>query len=69
MPVSYDYDTNYEPLAPTMPVGLSSSGETSASQEIVTLVDTRADAKMIPWAKLVSRDLYEYFRKLFGNSK
>jgi predicted aspartyl protease len=48
MPASYDYDTKYEPPAPTIPVGLSRSGETSASQEIVALVDTGADATMLP---------------------
>lgn len=43
MPASYDYDTSYEPPAPAIPVGLSRSGETSASQEMIALVDTGGD--------------------------
>lgn len=48
MPINYDYNRDYEPAAPTIPISLSRSGATIASQETVALVDTGADATMIP---------------------
>ena len=48
MTTSYDYDSSYEPAAPIIPVGLSPSGEISVRQEITALVDSGADATMIP---------------------
>lgn len=48
MPASYDYDSDYEPAAPVIPVGLSRAGAIEAAQEIIALVDTGADATMIP---------------------
>ncbi|MCP4361070.1 MAG: hypothetical protein GY796_23935 [Chloroflexi bacterium] len=48
MTTSYDYDRSYEPAAPVVPVGLSSSGETTTRQQVIALLDSGADATMIP---------------------
>ncbi len=48
MMTSYDYDSSYEPAALVIPVGLGPSGEAIARQEIIALVDSGADATMIP---------------------
>jgi predicted aspartyl protease len=48
MTTSYDYDTSYEPAAPVVPIGLSPSGEEVARQQVQALVDSGADATMIP---------------------
>jgi hypothetical protein len=45
---SYDYDSSYEPAAPIVPIGLSPSGETTARQQVSGLLDSGADATMIP---------------------
>jgi predicted aspartyl protease len=48
MTTQYDYDNSYEPAAPVVLIGLSSSGETTARQEVAGLLDSGADATMIP---------------------
>lgn len=48
MSVSYDYDLDYEPVAPIMPIGLSRAGKSEIRKEITALIDTGADATMIP---------------------
>jgi hypothetical protein len=45
---SYDYDNSYEPAAPVVPIGLSPSGETTPRQQVSGLLDSGADATMIP---------------------
>lgn len=48
MTTSYDYDNSYEPAAPVVPIGLSPSGETTPRQQVSGLLDSGADATMIP---------------------
>ena len=48
MTTSYAYDNSYEPAAPIAHIGLSPSGEAVARQELTALVDSGADATMIP---------------------
>ena len=52
MRASYAYDAGYDPAAPVLSVGLSPSGETQPRRELVALIDTGADATMIPGALL-----------------
>lgn len=54
MATSYDYNRDYYPAAPTILIGLSPSGGTEARIEITALVDTGADATMIPEDVLIS---------------
>ncbi len=48
MTTSHDYDTSYEPAAPIVRVGLSPSGESAIQQSVTALIDSGADATMIP---------------------
>jgi predicted aspartyl protease len=48
MTTSYSYDSNYNPAAPIVQIGLSPSGQTGVREEITALVDSGADATMIP---------------------
>jgi hypothetical protein len=47
MTTSYPYDSDYNPAAPTVQIGLSPSGQTAVHQEIIVLLDSGADATMI----------------------
>ncbi len=48
MTSSYQYDTSYDPAAPVVPIGLSPSGELDARRQVAALLDSGADATMIP---------------------
>lgn len=48
MTTSYAYDSSYEPAAPVVPIGLSPSGETTPRRQVSGLLDSGADATMIP---------------------
>ena len=52
MSASYSYDANYEPAAPVALIGLSPSGEMEIRQQITVLLDSGADATMIPLISL-----------------
>ncbi|MCP4427345.1 MAG: hypothetical protein GY803_22895 [Chloroflexi bacterium] len=54
MTTSYDYDSSYEPAAPVVPVGLSASGETIVRRRVSALLDSGADATMIPVDELTA---------------
>lgn len=54
MTTSYDYDRRYTPAAPLVPIGVSPSGEMTARQQVTALVDSGADATMIPLAVLAA---------------
>lgn len=54
MAKSYQYDHSYDPAAPIIPVGLSPSGEADAKTEVMALLDSGADATMIPINVLVN---------------
>ncbi len=54
MTTSYDYDSSYEPAAPVAPIGLSPSGETTARRRVTALLDSGADATMIPVDELIA---------------
>lgn len=48
MTSSYEYDNSYEPAAPAVVIGLSPSGGDVPRQQLVALVDSGADASMLP---------------------
>ena len=48
MTISYSYDSTYNPAAPIVHIGLSPSGQMGVREEITALVDSGADATMIP---------------------
>lgn len=48
MTTSYNYDSDYEPPAPVAPVGLSPSGDMEVRQQVSALIDSGADATIIP---------------------
>ena len=53
MTVSYDYDSRYEPAAPVVSVSFGLSGE-MALQEVEALLDSGADATMVPVDVLIA---------------
>lgn len=46
------YDAGYHPAAPVVPIGLSPSGIDTVHQQLTAMLDTGADATMIPLAVL-----------------
>lgn len=48
MTTSYQYDTSYDPAAPVILIGLSPSGEAAIRRQVSALLDSGADATMIP---------------------
>lgn len=54
MTTSHDYDSSYEPAAPVVRIGLSPSGGSEAQQWVAALLDSGADATMIPVDLLIA---------------
>ncbi|MEM7112938.1 MAG: hypothetical protein AAF614_10940 [Chloroflexota bacterium] len=54
MSSSYEYDNSYEPAAPVVTIGLSPSGTDNPRQQLVALIDSGADASMLPIDMLTS---------------
>jgi hypothetical protein len=54
MTTSYSYDSQYDPAAPVVQIGLSPSGQTITRQELTALIDSGADATMIPIDMLIT---------------
>lgn len=54
MRASYDYDNSFNPAFPVAMIGLSPSGETEIRQQVIGLLDSGADATMIPVDLLVA---------------
>lgn len=54
MTTNHDYDSNYEPAAPVVRIGLSPSGGSDARQWVTALLDSGADATMIPVDLLIA---------------
>jgi hypothetical protein len=54
MTTSYDYDSSYEPAAPVALIGLSPSGGAIVRRQVTALLDSGADATMIPVDKLIA---------------
>jgi predicted aspartyl protease len=50
---SFAYDTEFDPAAPVLLIGISPSGEVAPRQEVTALVDTGSDVSMLPASLLV----------------
>lgn len=48
MKAIFPYDSDFDPAAPVVSVGLSSSGSESSQREIVALIDSGSDVTMMP---------------------